>query len=1291
MDTNPSSIGPYDLIETLGLGGMGAVYRGRHRVSGHEAAVKTVRVVGPGQLAGLRREILALSRLGHPGVVRILDHGTQPDGTPWYAMELLEGATLAHLVPGARRAGDEPPAASPPRDEGTDLGGFSAPWGPWAAGPGGPAPPVLGRPGPAGPPAPAAARAAGPRAVAGGGGAGLRELLTVMRRVCETLAYLHGEGLVHRDLKPQNIVVEAGSGSPVLVDFGLASRFTAQLAREELDVAGTMAGTALYMAPEQLRGELCDARADLYALGCLLYELVAGRPPFTASSPYQLGPKHLFEQPAPPSTWVDGVAPELDELVLRLLAKEPRERLGYASDVAAALERLGAEDGASAASPKPRAYLYRPGLAGRGEALDELRGAVRSLKGRAGSVVLVGGESGVGKTRLAMEAAREARAAELLVLAGQCSPPTQTGAVALQAFRPALLALADGCRQGGVAETERLLGPRGKVLAPYEPALAGLPGQERHPEPAELPAEAARHRLYDALGRSLGALAERRPLLLVIDDLQWADELSLEALEHLARGSAGVRERLLVLGTYRSEEVGPGLQALLAQAGVRRLPLGRLDVAAVGEMVRDMLALDRTPERFVRFLARHSEGNPFFVAEYLRTALQLGVLWRDALGRWQVAEVGADAADEALYEMLPLPATVRELVGCRLDALDPDARRLAELAAVLGREVDPSVLGTMAGLGSAQGLAGVLDLLERHVLEETEHGQVRFVHDKIREVAYERLDHARRQALHRAAAETIERLRGGRRDEDLAALGHHWEQAQELGPARECYLAGARWAGARYATAQAERLYRAYLRLADEPTAEVVAARRDLARDVLILRGRNAEAQQELERAIDEARALGERAAEAAALVVLAEVLRMTARGGEARAACEQALALQRELGDRSAEATALRGLAAIDHEAGRLTEAAAGHEQVLAVYEELDDRRQQGITLGLLANVYSYQGALERAKASYQQALALHEEFGDRRRALSVLSSLGAVHGLQGQLERARAMLEQALKISRDIGDRRCEGVMLSNLASTCHDQGLLELATGLHEQGLAIVRELGDRRSEAIALSNLANVHSDLDRLEEARSVHEQALGLHRQLGDRRFEGVTMANLGGVRLAQGHFEAARELSEAALQLCREVGDRVFEAVALFYLGVLNAEQGHGQEARRKLEEALTLARSEGAVPVEAEALRELARLERRAGGDLQGAESWLQQAEALVQKLGNPVLLIQHLCERGHLELALGRPAQPSLDQAARVAAAADMAATSKAGKALDRLRRALDAHVRGDEIFRGEVREG
>jgi tetratricopeptide (TPR) repeat protein len=1079
------TIGPYRVLDRLGRGGMGLVYRARHVETGQMVALKSVAVRKTELLRSIEREIHALARIRHPGVVRILDEGLHLQA-PWFAMELIDGVPL--------------PQHCASLDRPHSLG--------------------------------------------------------VVRRLCSALAHVHGEGLVHGDLKPDNVLVRR-DGSPVLVDFGLASRFWGEVSREALLLEGLRSGTVTAMAPEQILGEPLDARTDLYALGCVLYELVTGRPPFVGAVAAQVVRAHMKAAPTPPSELAEGVPPRLDALILGLLGKRPRDRPGHADDVAAELDAVGALGDPDAGPGRARPYLYRPALVGRDAPLAQLTERLSRLRDAGGGLVLLGGESGVGKTRLAMELARQAVRRQIAVLAGDGSAPAgldagQAETGPLQPLRGALGAIGERCRAGGPETTARLLGTRAAILADYAPELVELvePGQR----PAEdLQPGEAQARFFGALAESFAALGRESAALVILDDLHWADELTLGFLKYVAgRGTAAP---VLFLGTYRTEEARepgrPILRALLEAPEALRIELGRLDADAVSAIISDMLADARPPEAVVRALTGHSEGNPFFVAEYLRTALAAGRLDRDQAGRWQVVGKGPPDTPLAACEALPLPDSVREIVARRIEGLGRDARALAEAAAVLGREPAPSVLHAVCGLSPVAILEATHELLLRQVLEEPSPARLRFVHDKIREVAYERIPTERRRALHRDVAEALEarpEIDSGQR---LSALGHHWERAGAPDRARGYHLGGARQARSRHALAEAESLYRAYLRPAGPPGPESVAARNELAHDVLRVQGRVSEALSEHRTALAEARALGDRRASGHTLRLLGICCRQTGQVEHARSLFAEALELARESGDRAAEARTLGSLAILDADQGRPDTARALYQQALDLVGGLGDRRAEARILGDLANLLSNQGRTQQALGLYERVLGLARELVDPRMEGNVLGNLALQHATQGRLEQARRLYEQALEVHRANGNRRAEAMALGNLAVLEIEQGRLSQSRVRLEQVVAISREAGDPRNEGIALGNLAWIHAQQGRAGQARELLDQALARARQLGEPRFEAVTLTSRAAVERRAGELAQAGSALDTAESSLRRLG-------AALELGLCLCERGH-------------------------------------------------------------------------------------------------------------------------------------
>jgi serine/threonine protein kinase len=733
--------GPWRVTGTLGEGGMGVVYRVVHEGDGRTAALKTVRGVETALLRGMRREIRALARLDHPSVVRILDVGLS-DAVPWYAMELLEGCTLRELL--AAGEGGESHAVTvtaevAPSKETTG-------------------PVIAASRHPRSAPSPARRD----------------ELLRVFPPLCEALAFLHGEGVVHLDLKPDNVFLAQG-GRVVLMDFGLATRSSAGQGRESLDFANRGAGTALYISPEQLRGDPVDARADLYALGVMLHEVVAGRTPFEGSHAAAVVFAHLQTAPAPLSDLAPDVPEPLVRLVLALLAKRADERPGYAADVGRSLSQVLHEP----AAPRPRAprpYLYRPAMVGRAAAVASLRASLERVERGGTELVLVAGESGVGKTRLALEVARAAHGKGLSTHLGECPAlaPGEVAGALLAPFAEIFHQAADRCVELGAGETERLFGANLRVLLPHAPVLGSVPGIADAPEPESLPARATRARLIRTFLQMLTALSRATPVLLLVDDIHWADDATLGVIEAIARASWEGDAGLLVVTTYRSDESSPRIRDLAALAErdegtrVRSLQVGRLDEVSARAMVDGMLGATELPPPLVARVTQEGEGNPFFIAEYLRAAVREGVLVRTE-GRWR-----ADDVDGRLFASLPPPRAIIDLVARRLAHLSPGVRAVAEAAAVLGREFDPRPIAAMLGRAENDVLDAVLELFATQMAEPLDDGRARFAHARLHEFTYGGLDAPERRRLHGAAGRAL--ADGPRRAGLAATLAQHLRQ-----------------------------------------------------------------------------------------------------------------------------------------------------------------------------------------------------------------------------------------------------------------------------------------------------------------------------------------------------------------------------------------------------------------------------------------------------------------------------------------------------------------------------------
>lgn len=582
------------------------------------------------------------------------------------------------------------------------------------------------------------------------------EALRIVEEIASALVETHRADVLHRDLKAENVMLVPTAGQPdsvKVLDFGIA-RLGAPAVDGGLTPAGAVTGTPGYIAPEQLLGQPVDGRADLYALGVIAFEMLAGEPPFSGSL-MELLMRHM----STPARRVADVARTrrvevpraVDDLVAALLEKDPAHRPSSAAHVVAAVRNLrgaaaltvgdgvplpAALQAAHAASTPPPSSasgslppstsastsLALRHLVGRTAELHTICAALDDATAGRGTVVFLVGEPGIGKTRLSDAAAEAAVSRGFVVAWGRAWEAG--GAPAFHPWAEAIETLLEGGVGTVPPEDLSWLGEVSRAAR----ALA--------PPPPMLEPEQARFRVFQSVGALLKRVSEQKPLLLVLDDVHAADAASLHLLLAVARDLR--RRRIVVLCTYRdveaqlNDEVGEVL-ARVGREGTS-LHLSRLGAEAVDVLV--LASAGRSVSADVsRAIFDATNGNPLFVDEMVRFLAAQGRL--DAVGEGP----------------LPVPLGVREAIRQRLALARADVRAALETAAVVGREATVAMVAAVAGVAVNDALR---DGARLGVLSRVDSGTVRFAHALYREELLRDMPEARRTALHLATARVLQ-------------------------------------------------------------------------------------------------------------------------------------------------------------------------------------------------------------------------------------------------------------------------------------------------------------------------------------------------------------------------------------------------------------------------------------------------------------------------------------------------------------------------------------------------------
>ena len=691
--------------------------------------------------------------------------------------------------------------------------------------------------------------------------------------VTRALEHAHARGIVHRDLKPANVWID-DDGHARLGDFGLATTE----ARSRVS-GGTLVGTVAYLPPEQAIGQATGPKSDLYSLGALLYEMLTGQPPFPGDDAVSIISQHLHADPVPPSRHNPEVPEALDRVVLVLLAKQPEDRPANATEargqILAAMEEQP-DEAAEARPANPLESLAGGVFVGREHELEQLREAVDGgLSGR-GSLQLLVGEPGIGKTRAAEELATYARVSGARVYWGRCRE--DEGA---PAYWPWVQAIRGYARDADPVALAWQLGGGAAEVAQLIPEVA----EKLDIEPGErADSEEARFRLFDSVTSLLLAAARDRPLVIVLDDLHWADEPSLLLLRFATRELAS--SGLLILGTYRDVELGrhhPLARVLGEISGIEgsgRIPLRGLGVGAVERYI-EMTSGAPSPPGLAEAVQEQTDGNPFFVGEVVRLLASEGKL------------TGASSVAE-----LQIPQGVREVVGRRLDRLSEQTNDALRIAAVIGRDFDGDLVARVARQSREELMKAAREAIAERLVTEVEDERFSFAHALVRDTLYEELSPPKRSALHEATGLAIEQICGGNVEERLGELAHHFLAAAPRGDLAKA-IDYAQQAGAQ----DMEQL--AY-------------------EDAVDVYGRALEVLELMEEP--------DEALRCRLLLLLGGAEAKSARVADARAAFERAAESARRLGDDDSLVGAAIGIAVLS-DAGRLD------EQLLALIDEALDR----------------------------------------------------------------------------------------------------------------------------------------------------------------------------------------------------------------------------------------------------------------------------------------------------------------------------------------------------------------
>ncbi|MEQ8675030.1 MAG: protein kinase [Aggregatilineales bacterium] len=1098
---DPKIIGNrYEILNRIGSGGLGTVYRVRDRVDGQIVALKRVTEVSgslfditQGKTSDIRmslaREFKTLASLHHPNIINVLDYGFDVDEDaqirlPYYTMELLDDAkTLTHA-------------------------GFGQP---------------------------------------------LKTQMTLLIQLLQALSYLYRRGILHRDLKPANVLVVSNPDSDELtvkvLDFSLATLLSKRATDTDPDIA---AGTLAYMPPEVLQGTEIGIPSDLYAVGVMAYEMLTGKHPYDTTNITRLIQSIISDDVD--VSRIDAEA-ALQNVIGCLLDKESSARYQSAEAVMSDIRIAIGADTAVQTQEIKRAYLEAADFIGRDREVSKFMSELyRAIGQKTGSAWLIGGESGVGKSRLMEELRAIALVNGVMVLRGQS---VSDGNLLYGAWTDILKRL---------VLLTRITDDEAAILKPIIPEIDGLIGHDL-PKAEVVDPQATQIRLLNTVETLFVKVLKstEQPIMLILEDLHWAESATLRLTEHLS--AALKNQPVVIFGTYRNDSK-PELHKELPS--MQRDTLGRLQEADMIELTVSIIGDNGRTPGVADLIKRETGGNVYFMIEVIRALAE-------ELGDFD--EIGAMTLPQSVFA-----EGIGQIIRRRLESVPHWARDLLRLSAVIGRQIDLDLLRHI--VPDADLDKWVTICVDCMVINADDSGSKdhrwRFAHDKLREALLEELTPAQRISLNQRVAEGIE---SAHPDTRLVAprLAYHWGQAGD--PFRELLYRGTAGQQAIRNSANQEAINhfsRALELLESLPLpdkhAQELQLHLALGGAAMVLKGYAAP---EVETAFARARILAEDAENPAiTLKVLASLSGYYVARADfhtAQQIAENMLSLAERTGVTIHLLWAHLALGQVHGFMGHYQVAADHLEQVVNAYDptlrkdkiKRNPLQDFGVFAGeLLAMTYWQLGLPDQALVAAEYALNVARELEHPISIAFALHWTGIIHYFRGDYATCLSFAEDTIALSdqHEFALFSALGTMWRGMALSQIEHRFDEDILALMQRGLNACQETGAVFCIPFFLTNIAQTRIYGGQVDVALNEMDVALSIIDKTDERWSEPDIYRMRGEFLIQKGDFQNAEADLIRARDIALERGGLSWALRAAISLARLWESQGKGDAGREQL-----------------------------------------------------------------------------------------------------------------------------